>query len=133
VRQPGTALALVHAEALETELDALCERGRPTGRIGEDEHPDGLRLAVADRLEEEWLGLRRLVSKDVHDGPELALRPTPEKRECDVEAGDGSATREVLLSPADEGLDRVIRKLQREEEPDPLISLDGTRRAHLAV
>lgn len=130
--QPGAALALVHAKALESELNALRERGPATGRIPEDEHADGPRLAVAHRLEEKRRGLGRLTPEDVDDRLERTPLLAPEERERDVEAGDVPSG-EVLPAPVDERLDGPGRELQRKEEPDPVISPDGSRQARVPV
>ena len=45
----------------------------------------------------------------------------------------GPPARQVLLAPGDEVDDDVLRELQREEEPDPVIAPDGTRRGHVDV
>ena len=50
-----------------------------------------------------------------------------------MEALDGPPAREVLLAPGHEIADDVLRELEREEEPDPVIALDGTRRRHADV
>ena len=39
----------------------------------------------------------------------------------------------MLLSPANELGHDVVGELEGEEEPDPLISLDGSRRGHAGV
>jgi len=126
VRQPGAALPFVDAEPLESELYALCEGRCPAAWVGEDEHADRARLAVPHGLEEELLGGSRLPVQDVDDPLELATRPRAEKGKGDVEALDGPAGREVRLAPSDELGDHVLRELEREEEPDPVIALDGT-------
>src|SRR5262249_30241323 len=47
VRHPGTPLRLVQAERLEPAVQVRGEGGRAALRLGEDEHPDTPRLAVA--------------------------------------------------------------------------------------
>ena len=121
MRQPAATLPFVDAEALETELHALGEGRRSAARIVEDEHADRACLAVAHGCQQERLGCSCLPAEHGHDPLELAARPRAEESEGDVEALDGSSARKVLLAPGHKLDDDVLRELEREEEPDPVI------------
>ena len=120
--QPWAALALVHTETLETALHAVRERRGPPTRIGEDEHADRASLPVAQRLEHERLGRSGLSRQDLGDRRHRRAGLRSEKGERDVEALDRSTAIEVVLSPANELDDDVVRNLERDEEPDPVIA-----------
>jgi hypothetical protein len=126
-------LALVHTETFETALHAIRERCCPPTRIGEDEHADRASLPVAERLEFEPLGCTGLPRKDRGDRRHRRAGLCPEKGERDVEALDRSTTTEVALAPTNELDDNIVRDLERDEEPDPVIALDGSSRHHADV
>jgi hypothetical protein len=133
VRKPSAALALVHAELFQAGLDARGERRRATGRIGEDEHADRARLAVARDLEREGLGRGSLACEQSEDGIEDGAGLRPEERERDVVGGDGAACSEMARGPPRELGSDVVGQLESEKEPEPGISRDGSRSAHAGV
>jgi hypothetical protein len=57
VRKPGTLLPPVHAEPLETVVEALCEASALAALVVEDEHADAARLAVATGREDDLAGI----------------------------------------------------------------------------
>jgi hypothetical protein len=73
----------------------------------------------------------------MEDAFERAARPSAQERERDVEALHGTygilPSAEALLDPTNELRDDVVGKLEREEEPETAISLDGSRSAHVGV
>lgn len=131
--QPRAALALVETKPFETALYAIRERRCTPTRVGEDEHADGASLPVAQRLELEPLGRCGLARQDRADRRHRRARLRAEKRERDVEALDRPTPIEVALAPADELHHDIVRNLERDEEPDPVIGADGSSRAHADV
>jgi hypothetical protein len=127
VGKPGPTLPLVHAETREARLHTLRECRRAAARIGEDEHADGAGLSVTERLQVEGLGRRGLPAKRVDDGVERSPRLSAEECERDVKALHMSPGGEMSRAPAAEGGGHVVRNLEREEEPDPVIASDGSR------
>ena len=137
MRKPWAALRGVQPEPLQTTLQPAGKGRRPSARVGEDEHADGARLAVAHGLELERIRRGGLLAESMEDAFERAPWPSAKKRERDVEALDGACGIlpgvEVLLDPANEFGNDVVGKLEREEEPETVISLDGSRSAHVGV
>ena len=133
MRQPWAALALVHTESFETALHAIRERRCPPTRIGEDEHANRASLPVAEGLEHEPLGRSGLSRQNSGDRRNSRARLCSEKGERDVEALDRSTATEVALAPANELDDDILRNLERDEEPDPVIARDGSSRHHADV
>ena len=133
MRQPATPLPVVHAEVLEAALDALGEISRASTSVIEDEHPHGARLAIHARLEHEWLRCRRAVTQDVEDLCEPGAWLGTEERESDVERVDAAPDRQVLSAPLRERRCDLIRNLEGQKEPDPLIALDGIPSGHVDV
>jgi hypothetical protein len=56
-----------------------------------------------------------------------------EKGECDVKAVDEAATVEMAPPPPNELVHDVVGNLERDEEPDPVIDLDGSSWRHVGV
>ena len=137
MREPWAALRSVQPEPLETTLQPAGEGRRPPARIVEDEHADGAGLAVAHGLEVERIRPGCLLAERMQDGLERAPWPSAQEGERGVEALDGACgtlpSAEVLLDPANELRDDVVGKLEREEEPETVIALDGNRSAHVGV
>ena len=135
--KPRPALRGVHPELLETALQPTGERRRLAAPIGEDEHADGARLPVAHRLELERSRRGSLVAQRAQDRLEGAPRLSAEEGQRDVEALHPpdvcSPMRGVQLAPADELRDDVVGELERQEEPEAFISIDGSRSAHAGV
>ena len=128
--KPRTRLSTVAAESLETGLNPICQpRSVPRG-ILEHEHPDRPGLAVAHRGERERSGCRSLLAERLDDVAELGERANTEERKSDVKARRRATPDELLLPPLDELGDHVVRHLEREKEPGPLIPLDGSSCAH---
>jgi hypothetical protein len=133
VREPRAPVALVHAEALETSLYPCCERGRATGWIGEHEHAHRTRLAVSGDLEEERVGGRGLAPEQVDDRIEGDARLRAEKRDRDVVRIGVTTPLHMAGGPPCELAGDLVRELEREEESDPAIPLDGSGWAHAFV
>jgi hypothetical protein len=137
VRKPWATLRGVQPEPLETTLQPAGEGRRLPTRIGEDEHADGACLAVAHGLEVERIRRSSLLAESTEYAFERAARPSAQERERDVEALDEARRilpcAEVLLDPANELRDDVVGKHEREEEPETVIFLDGSRSAHVGV
>jgi len=137
VWKPGPALRRVHPEPLEATLQPMGQRRGPAARIGEDEHSDGARLPVAHGFELERVRRGGFIAQCAQDRVEGAAGLPAEERQRDMEALDGPSRRppaaEVLLAPPDELRDDVVGKLECEEEPEAVISLDGSRSAHAVV
>ena len=136
MRKPWAALRGVQPEPLQTALQPACEGRRPPARIGEDEHADGARLAVAHGLELERIRPGRFLAESTEDAFERTPGPSAQERERDVEALDGACGIRPcaeVLAPANELRDDVVGKLEREEEPETVIFLDGSRSAHVGV
>jgi hypothetical protein len=86
VRKPSARLPLVDTESLEQLVQPDGQPLCPPLLVGEDEHRDASRLAVAQRTENDRPveGANRL-AKRIGDRFDLATRAVPEKRQCDVE------------------------------------------------
>jgi hypothetical protein len=121
MREPRAALALVHAELLETDLNPGGEGRGGSGRVGEDEHPDRARFAIATDLELERPGRGSFAREQIDDRLENAAGLRPEECERDVLGPDRPGRREVSCSPLRELHGDVVGKLECEEEPEPVI------------
>ena len=122
----GRALALVHAEVDESCLHAIGERRGAAARIGEHEHPDGPGLAVAHDVELERLGRRSLTAQELGDRLDHGGRLRSEERQREVVAVERAPSSEVPISPAPELLRDLVRHVESEEQPDPVIAADGS-------
>lgn len=123
-------LAPVHAELLEAVLDARGERRGGPGGIGEHEHAHRARLAVADDLELERIGRGGLPHEQPDDRLEDAARLRSEKRERDVMRPDRPPGNQMPGGPTRELRGDDVWELEGEEEPEAVIPLDASRRAH---
>ena len=133
MRKPRPGFSPIHACLFQAHVKALSQsRGLPT-RVGEDEHADRASLLVADGLEQKPCRECSLLAKDASDRVERLVRLASEECERDVEARRRPAAREMVLAPCNELLDNICRKLESEEEPEPVISLDGSAITHWDV
>jgi hypothetical protein len=95
MRQPGTLLPTVDAEALQPLLDVSGEPSRTPSLVLEDEHPDTSRLAVANRRKTQLRRPRRGLAKCGDNGFEFAARAMAEEGKRDVQV----PTRERTNAP----------------------------------
>ena len=84
MRQPTTALPLVHAEPLEPAVKVLRERARGAAEIAEDRHSDAPGLAIPTGCELDRPGGSRGPAKRLDDRGDLRGREASEERERDV-------------------------------------------------
>lgn len=128
--KPRSRLGLVDAKLTQQLMEAGCQPGCTPARVLEDEHADRAGLAVAHRVERERRGLTSGLAQCPENRPEIRPGPRAEEGEGDMEALDGAASGQVLLSPVDEGVDNLVGELEGEEEPEPFIPADGNGCAH---
>jgi len=133
VRQPRTRLPPVDTESLEPLLHLAGERGGVAGDISEDQHRDAPRLSIPIELELDIAARPNRLLQRSDDLCELGLRPGAEEGKRDVEVlsrDDSPSPPELTLLPWSHAVEYVLGKLQGEEESQPLISLQATRRTH---
>lgn len=124
MRQPGTPLPAIDAEALQPLLDVTRQLRRPPFGVLEDQHADAPCLAVANRREADFPCPRSSVTQSADDRPELARRPMPEKHERDMQViswNDPNAD-ELLALPAFDLVEDAVGQAKREEEPELVIA-----------
>src|SRR5207237_2486872 len=123
VRQPRTVFALVHPEPLEAGEEVVGEGRRPSVLVGEDEHADAARLAVARDGKDGPLDSGGRLAEGGADRRHHARRTAAQKRERDVEVraddrADAAALGQLAPAPGDEAVEDVVRKPEPAEEPD---------------
>ena len=123
VREPRTALALVHPQPLEPPVEVVGERDRAAVLVVEDEHAHAPRLAVAGDREPGGPGGRGCLSKLAGDRRNLGSRAPAEERKREVEVctdntADTSPLRKRLTAPGDEAVEDDVRETKGAEEPD---------------
>ena len=128
--KPRSRLGLVDAEPIQPLMKAGRQPGPTAARVLEDEHADGAGFAVAHRVEHERRGLASGLAQCPENALEVRARPRAEEGEGDMEALDGAASGQVLLSPVDQSVDNRVGELEGEEEPEPFIPADGSGSAH---
>lgn len=137
--KPGAFLRPIQAESLEAVLETAGEICRPAALVLEDEHPDAPGLAVLLHAKHDpLLDPADRLAERVDDLVDAIGRRTPQESEGDVqvrrahETSSGGAG-ELLLLPANDGLDHVSREGERAEEADSLIAHDASRRERAYV
>jgi hypothetical protein len=133
VRKPGTRLAPVHAELLQTGLDVERERRPDPVDIVEDEHPDAPGSAVAPdgepRLD------RVLAPQSGCDLANATRLDRAQERDREMEVGRRHHTRpahagERLLTPACKLLPLPSGDRIADEDAYPCIGIHGSRESH---
>src|SRR5437764_233173 len=127
VREPRTALALVHAQPLEPPMEVVRERAGAASLVLEDEHADAPGLAVPRDGEASGLGGRGGFLKCAGDRRNLLSAPAAQERQRDVEvrADDGahaSPLRKRVPPPRDEAVEDLVGKTESAEEPERRIA-----------
>ena len=132
MREPFPPLGLVDAQPLETIREASREATRTASLVGEREHPDAARLAIAGRGKDETAALGGAVPHRLNDRPHVGGRAAPQEDERDVEVprsheASGGSVRERLALPRDEALDGLFRERKGDEEAKTLIAPHASR------
>src|SRR5215216_4453966 len=129
--KPRTLFAPTDADRLEPLLQLLSNPARAAVLLGEDEHADAARLAVANGFEcGSWstLGGR---PQGVDDGRQLLAGPGAEERERDVEVlARDDAPAEVLGLPLDDPVDDGGGQGKAAEESKAIMASDAIASTH---
>ena len=113
MREPWTCLALVHAERFEPRVHIGRKRGRTSVLVGEDEHSDAARLAVAPEGKGRNSRGSCCIAQAPSDPVQLSCGARAQERERDVDAlarddTDVSDAGEDLALPLLNARDRLV-------------------------
>src|SRR5215211_446139 len=131
MRKPRTLFAPIDADRFEPLLQLLRDPVRAAVLVGEDEHADAARLAVANGFEYGSWRTPRGCPHGIGDGRQLGAGPGAEERERDVEvlARDDAPT-ELLALPLNDSVQDGGGQGKAAEESKAIIALDATGSSH---
>lgn len=131
VREPGTVLALVHAELLQPPMQIFGDRGCRPVLVAEDEHADTASFPIPDGPEAHWASARGCVARGAEDLLELGNRPGPKKGKGDVKVlPDDHPAGELFGLPLAQPVERIVGKPQGAEEPGTFMAFNASGECH---